>query len=260
MNTFDMDFLTRIEAARKRLKKILITGFLLFFVCLLGVLYILSLFDPQKMHPLERFFLLALCLAALVPLGIYFTKLIRGCRVSREIERKHIFSYLKLSQDAAPMEIRGSLTGTVNYPVRVFNRKLLLTCTVVLVLMGAMFGALPTSGEDNTLLNILLGTGAFSIIALLPFYLYTVSFTYYEISPEGISYFHWRKKKRKQISWQDLEQFHFRDFDMSAVVLMGKQGTRINIDHGIPDYPGILWVLLSHIKESRNPLQLVWGI
>lgn len=260
MNSFNMEFFTRIEAARKRLKKILITGFLLFFVCLLGVLYILSLFDPQKMHPLVRFLLLALCLAALVPLGIYFTKLIRSCRVSQEIEREHIFSYLKLSQDTAPKEIRGSLTGTVNYPVRVFNRKLLLTCTVVLVLMGVIFGALPMLGEDNTLLNILLGTGAFSIIALLPFYLYTVSFTYYEISPEGISYFPWRKKKQKHISWQDLEQFHFRDFDMDAVVLRDKQGTRINIDHGIPNYPEILWILLSHIKESPNPLQLVWGI
>lgn len=260
MKTFNMDFFYRIEAARKRLKKIVITGFLLFWVYLFGVLYILSLFDPQAMQPLERFFLLALCLAGLVPLGIYFIKLIRGCRVSQEIERKHIFFYMKLSQETAQKEIRGSLTDTVNYPVRVFNRKLLLTCTITLVLMGIIFGALPMSGEGNTLLNILLGTGAFSIIALLPFYLYTVSFAYYRISPEGISYFSWRKKKGKNISWQHLDQFRFRDFDISAIVLMGKQGTRITIDRGIPNYPEILWLLLSHIKEAQNSLQLVWGI
>jgi cell division septal protein FtsQ len=47
MKTFNADFFTRIEAARKRLKKIFITGFLLFWVYLFGVLYILSLYADQ---------------------------------------------------------------------------------------------------------------------------------------------------------------------------------------------------------------------
>ena len=158
------DFLNRIERNRKKQRKFVFAWLILLFAYLFGMLYGLSLFDPQKLSPAARMGIVLIGLCGVAPIVFLLVRSVKRIRVSDRINGSEVFEFMGIDEKereyfSRSREFHDARTVPTRYPEKAYNRKFLYVAIAAFPLLGLLMGMVAVLYQGESLWSPFIGVG-----------------------------------------------------------------------------------------------------